>query len=101
MLNTALDLSLIHICTQNVLLASAFCLQWKPSPASNGQSYLNLPAILSQACKSLDYFLDEYGTDGCCDEGAQYFRHAGLTLFGAMEVLNGISGNALSLIHIL
>ena len=37
-------------CTQNVLLASAFCLQWKPSPASNGQSYLNLSAILSQAC---------------------------------------------------
>ncbi len=86
-------------CTQNVLLASAFCLQWKPSPASNGQSYLNLPAILNQACKSLDYFLDEYGTDGCCDEGAQYFRHAGLTLFGAMEVLNGISGNAFSSLY--
>lgn len=79
-------------CTQNVLLTSAFCLQW-------GSPCLNMNRILEQACKSLDYFLDEYGTDGCCDEGAQYFRHAGLTLFGAMEVLNIVSDNAFSSLY--
>ncbi len=83
-------------CTQNVLLSSAFCLQWGQNDLPE---HLDMEAILHQACKSLDYFLDEYGTDGCCDEGAQYFRHAGLTLFGAMEVLNGISGNAFSSLY--
>ena len=83
-------------CTQNVLLSSAFCLQWWNEEVPE---HLDMNAILRQACKSLDYFLDEYGTDGCCDEGAQYFRHAGLTLFGAMEVLNGISGNAFSSLY--
>lgn len=65
-------------CTQNVLLA-AFT---QPVEEEIRRQ------IFKKACVSLDYFLDEYGDDGCCDEGAQYYRHAGLTLFGAMEVLN-------------
>ena len=28
--------------------------------------------IVHRAAGSLDFFLDEYGEDGCCDEGAQY-----------------------------
>ena len=52
-------------------------------------------AVLRQASVSLDYFLDEYGDDGCCNEGAQYFTHAGLCLFGCMEILRQITGDNL------
>lgn len=69
-------------CTQNVLLAAAL----------SGLPQERMKQILWKACQSMDYFLDEYGEDGCCDEGAQYFRHAGLCLFGCMEILNGITG---------
>lgn len=71
-------------CTQNVLL-SAFTRELSESKKEQ---------IYKKACKSMDYFLAEYGEDGCCDEGAQYYRHAGLCLFNCLEVLNGISGNA-------
>lgn len=71
-------------CTQNVLLA-AFTREL-PEDVKN--------RIFQKACKSMDYFLDEYGEDGCCDEGAQYYRHAGLCLFNSLEILNGISDNA-------
>lgn len=71
-------------CTQNVLLA-AFT---RETPLVREQE------IFEKSCRSLDYFLAEYGIDGCCDEGAQYYRHAGLTLFNALEVLNGITNNA-------
>ena len=69
-------------CTQNVLLASALC------DLDEDQR----KAIFLKACQSIDYFLVEYGEDGCCDEGAQYYRHAGLCLFGCMEILNGMTG---------
>lgn len=69
-------------CTQNVLL-TAFT---RTLPQDVGT------AIVKKACRSLDYFLDEYGEDGCCDEGAQYYRHAGLTLFNSMEILNRVCG---------
>ena len=71
-------------CTQNVLLA-AFT---RPLPPEIHRE------ITEKACRSLDYFLDEYGEDGCCDEGAQYYRHAGLTLFNSMEILNQVCGRA-------
>ncbi|GLC79700.1 heparinase II/III domain-containing protein [Lacrimispora brassicae] len=71
-------------CTQNVLL-SAFTRELPQIQREN---------ILKKAGKSIDYFLAEYGEDGCCDEGAQYYRHAGLCLFNCLEVLNGISDNA-------
>ncbi len=44
-------------------------------------------AFLKKAAFSLDYFLDEYGDDGCCNEGAQYYSHAGLCLFGALDIM--------------
>lgn len=68
-------------CTQNVLLA-AF------TRPDNG---IWMP-VFQKACKSLDYFLAEYEDDGCCDEGAQYYRHAALTMFNAAEILNNVSG---------
>lgn len=63
-------------CTQNVLLAAAQC-----APAEE------LPAYVKQAAYSLDCFLKDYGADSCCSEGAQYYRHAALTLFNALDLL--------------
>ncbi|RKM59986.1 heparinase [Butyrivibrio sp. CB08] len=45
---------------------------------------------LEKAAVSLDFFLDEYGDDGCCNEGAQYYSHAGLCLFGALHVMSSV-----------
>lgn len=64
-------------CTQNVLLA-VFC---------TPQSQAVRRAAVTQAAVSLDCFLKDYGPDGCCCEGAQYYSHAGLTLWGALEIL--------------
>lgn len=50
--------------------------------------------ILNQAALSTDYFVMSYGEDGCCDEGAQYYTHAGLCLFGILELLNDLGKGA-------
>ena len=64
-------------CTQNILL-TAFLL---PFPENVRQK------IFKKACASTDFFLKDYGDDGCCDEGAQYYRHAGLCLFQTLDIL--------------
>lgn len=71
-------------CTQNVLF-TAFLGDF--SDAVRLQ-------VFRKAAESCDYFLKDYGDDGCCDEGAQYYRHAGLCLFNAMDVLNEVSSGA-------
>ncbi len=71
-------------CTQNVLL-TAFLEDFDDSKRLQ---------VFQKAAESCDYFLKDYGDDGCCDEGAQYYRHAGLCLFNAMEVLNTVSNDA-------
>ena len=71
-------------CTQNVLL-TVFLL-----PTTQQQR----KAAVKQAAYSLDCFLKDYGTDGCCNEGAQYYRHAGLTLWGCLEILSAIAPEA-------
>ena len=71
-------------CTQNVLLA-VFLHRALPGTEK---------AVTLKAAESLDFFLKDYGEDGCCDEGAQYYRHAGLCLDGAAEILNQITGGA-------
>ena len=63
-------------CTQNVLLAAAQC-----APAET------MPVYVKQAAYSIDCFLKDYGEDGCCSEGAQYYRHAALTMFNALDLL--------------
>lgn len=65
-------------CTQNCLIATAL---FHPSSPKRIQQ------AVRQAAYSIDCFLKDYGDDGCCSEGAQYYRHAGLTLFNALEVL--------------
>ncbi len=64
-------------CTQNVLIA-AICSDI-PEDTKN--------FIFAKATKSLTYFFNDYGFDGCCDEGALYYRHAGLCLWLGLEIL--------------
>lgn len=71
-------------CTQNVLLAF-FLL-----PTGQQERH----DAVKQAAYSLDCFLKDYGEDGCCNEGAQYYRHAGLTLWGALEILSSVAPQA-------
>ena len=71
-------------CTQNVLL-TVFLL---PTPQEQRL------AAVKQAAYSLDCFLKDYGEDGCCNEGAQYYRHAGLTLWGCLEILSAVAPEA-------
>lgn len=73
-------------CTQNVLL-SVFLTNTDETLKSE---------VFMKACRSADYFLAEYGEDGCCDEGALYYRHAGLCLFNTLEILNAVTGNHFS-----
>ena len=73
-------------CTQNVLLTT-----FLESFDRNVRRQ-----TFQKAARSLDFFLKDYGEDGCCDEGAQYYRHAGLCLCNAMEILNAVSGGAFS-----
>ena len=76
-------------CTQNILLTAFLTPQITETRKS----------IFQKAISSIDYFLKDYGDDGCCDEGAQYYHHAGLCLFNALEVLNGISNNHFSCLY--
>ncbi len=71
-------------CTQNVLLAAAALL-----PARALSPYVH------KAAAGLDSFLAEYGEDGCCNEGAQYYGHAALTLYNALELLCQMAPGAL------
>lgn len=64
-------------CTQNVLL-SVFLIPFDKEIRSRA---------VKQAAYSLDCFLKDYGEDGCCDEGAQYYHHAGLCLYGCLQIL--------------
>lgn len=68
-------------CAQNVLLTLFLALFTEPDRL----------AVVRKAAGSLDAFLDGYGEDGCCDEGAQYYRHAALCLFGALDVLDNVT----------
>lgn len=77
-------------CTQNVLLAV-----FLQGALSGTEKTAALKAVTLKAAESLDYFLRDYGEDGCCDEGAQYFRHAGLCLDGATWILDQVTGGAL------
>ncbi len=72
-------------CTQNVLL-SVFLLPFNDDIRFK---------VIKKAAYSLDCFLKDYGEDGCCDEGAQYYRHAGLCLFHCIDILNTVTDNAL------
>ncbi|TNB48679.1 heparinase [Martelella lutilitoris] len=71
-------------CTQNVLLA-AF------SRPFDHQTRLS---VVQKAAASLDFFLKDYGDDGACEEGVLYYRHAGLCLFNALNILATVAPDA-------
>lgn len=73
-------------CTQNVLLASLT----RPTDQASRR------AVMQKAAASLDAFLKDYGEDGACDEGVLYYRHAGLCLFNALDVLDSVAPGAFS-----
>ncbi len=54
--------------------------------------------VSKKALFSLQAFMNDYDEDGCCDEGAQYFRVAGLCLFNAINILNNVSNDSLAFI---
>ena len=68
-------------CTQNVLI-STFA---RPTDQATRR------AVITRAAHSLDAFLKDYGEDGACDEGAHYYRHAALCLFGALRVMDAVA----------
>ncbi len=71
-------------CTQNTLICAS-CL---PLPKDSYEK------VIRKVCESMDFFLKDYGEDGCCEEGAQYYHHAGLCLFLTTKILNNISDNS-------
>ncbi len=70
--------------TQNVLLALF-------SRRKDVISKEDLRKVFEQAVRSVDFYLDDYGDDGCCNEGAFYYGHSGLALFGCYDVMNRIT----------
>jgi hypothetical protein len=77
-------------CTQNVLLSYACSLNFKKD---------RMIRFIDKASKTLDCFLSSYGTDGCCEEGPQYYHVAGGSLFGAIEIINQCSSEKISSIY--
>lgn len=77
-------------CTQNTLI-TVFSME--------GISQETKQAVVRKAAVCLDRFISEYGEDGCCNEGAGYYHHAGLTLFGCLEVLNAVTDGAFSSLY--
>lgn len=71
-------------CTQNILLTA--------SQISSDD--IPLQEIVSKASASVDYFLKDYGNDGCCDEGAMYYHHAGLCMYITTILLDRMTDGA-------
>ncbi len=70
-------------CTSNVLLC-AFLLPFDNETRKK---------VLNKALYCLDSFIKEYEEDGCCDEGAQYYSHAALSLFDCLHILTHVAPN--------
>jgi len=73
-------------CTQNVLLSTFV----RPTSQTTRRD------VIHKAAHSLDAFLKDYGDDGACNEGALYYRHAALCLFGAIHVMDAVAPQAFS-----
>ncbi len=71
-------------CTQNVLVAAALL------PVGE----VVQKSVIRKAAYSLDCFVNQYGDDGCCDEGAQYYGAAAVCLFGALDILSSLAPEA-------
>ncbi len=74
--------------TQNVLIAVS------TRPGGQTINEEERREILKKAAFSADCFVDSYGEDGGCEEGAQYYGHAGLCLFGCLDIMNRMTDGA-------
>lgn len=75
--------------TQNILLAALT----RPDTVLDRETK---DEIVKKSIVSIDYFLDEYGEDGCCDEGAQYYSLAALSLYSCLELLDTVTGHVIT-----
>ncbi len=72
-------------CVQNVLIAV-----FLGSESSEGFK----DTVIKKAAYSIDCFLKDYGEDGCCDEGAHYYRRSALCMFDAAKILDAVTDGA-------
>jgi len=68
-------------CVQNILISSLLI------SGSEGMRR----EILTKAATYVDMWIDAYGEDGCCDEGAGYYPYAGLKLGVLWEIFNSVT----------
>ena len=88
-------------CVQNVLL-SVFLTDssFDQKPEIDGMSYDDFKLkVIEKACRSIDCFLKDYGPDGCCNEGAHYYRHSALCLYNATTVLDAVTSGGFRQIY--
>ena len=52
-------------------------------------------SLVARIVRGLDAFLDGYGDDGACDEGASYWWRAGASLFECLDMLDDATGGRL------
>lgn len=71
-------------CTMNVLLTTL----------TIGEDQETKRCVLRQAAESLDFFWDSYEEDGYCNEGPNYYSHAGLDLAADLLILNNVTKDA-------
>lgn len=71
-------------CTQNILI----CFFALPQTSQTALT------VIKKAANSLDCFLKDYGEDGCCREGAHYYRAAAICLGQCLEFLTQLVPNA-------
>ena len=76
-------------CTQNVLLT---VLAMPFDAETRGK-------VAMKAASSLDDWYSQYGDDGCCDEGAQYWHASPLCYFGSVSILDEATGGALGSVY--
>ncbi|HPX26263.1 MAG TPA: heparinase II/III family protein [Treponemataceae bacterium] len=76
-------------CLQNVLIVF-FSLKFTEEEKKS---------VMQKAAFSLDCFLKDYGEDGACCEGVQYYKHAGLCLYNIFEILNTVTDGSLKSIY--
>ncbi len=77
-------------CTQNILIATL------SNPLTTEKERMK---IVKTAVNTLDLFLESYGEDGGCEEGAGYYHAAALTLFGSLLVLEKASSRDFSSVY--
>lgn len=55
--------------------------------------------LITKMCTLLDAFIDTYGEDGGCDEGAHYWSRAGGSLYDCLDQLSGATGGKMDFFH--